>query len=133
MKRRGFLGFMGGVIAAPKALPKGIEAASMKALEIPGLAMGVERAIPMGVGVEASSKIGWASERLKKLVGLAKNEEEWKIRTFWINGLDEDTAVLKSMSIGSKMRRSRRIQYFRSKQQNETLFRGIMEGIFKDE
>jgi len=135
MKRRGFLGALGAVIAAPKALPKGIPAADLSQLDL-SVASGVTRMAAGGGGDHSMSlspklsRVDWAKEALKRLLGIHKEEEELNMRTMWVRGLDEDTAALRSMSLGAKLRRTKRVQYMREKRENERRLSGIIFGGF---
>lgn len=124
MKRRKFLGLLGGgVVAGPQAVKSAAEM-SMVDLRTQGIGAfaGATTAMP-----EAAQKT-WASERLKRLAGITAPEREYRIRNIDVHSLPEDIAVLRSVSIGTKIRMSRPVIYERSDRQERNWLDGIVKG-----
>ena len=123
MKRRGFLGFLaGGAVAAPAMAKQA--AASMADLSLPhGLAMtqGLSSAAGQLVGGyptdpgklwSPASEAADLGQMLLDLMGRKDHEE--RAAKQYINGLDPDLAVNRSMALHAKMAIQRRREYWRS-------------------
>lgn len=136
MQRRGFLGIVAGVIGTgPKALAKAAAPAGMEALKLTGVMQSIDNfdgEIPASDQGPDGQKAR-AKKWLKRLMGVNVKEEELKRRTQWIDGLDPDTATLRSMSIGAKIRRTRRLQYDQQKHERKLRYQGILDGWFNDD
>lgn len=128
MKRRLFLGLMSAVGAGgPKALAKAAAPVGLESLAVGTVATGVD--LHSSFEPDERRKES-ASKWLKQLLGISKEEDEFNMRCHYLHQLDPDTACLRSMSIGAKMARSQRIQYFRQKRMQERRYRGILSDIF---
>lgn len=131
MKRRLFLGLMSAVGAGgPKALAKAAAPAGLESLAV-GAASAV-MPISDPIGFSDHSQQETAKEWLKKLLGTSKEEDEFRMQSQHVNMLDPDTAALRSMSVGAKVARTKRIQYYAAKRLSERRYRGVISGIFKN-
>jgi len=131
MKRRLFLGLMSAVGAGgPKALAKAAAPAGLGSLAVGAATTALPLADPVRFSEEHQRDT--AKEWLKQLLGMSKEEEDMRMRSLHVSLLDPDTAVLRSMSIGAKVARTRRIQYYSAKRLSERRYRGVIAGIFKN-
>jgi hypothetical protein len=130
VKRRSFLGALSAVAASPKAVAKAA-APTFNDLSLPGIAASV---FPPGDGVEASgrmSRMDRAKADLNKLLGKSAERVRHERHNFYINGLDPDTAGLRSPSLGAKIRMTRRIQYEKREEREKGYLHGILSGWFE--
>lgn len=125
MKRRNFLGALTAVVGAgPKAVAKAAAPATMEALSLTGIsAMGEEvQSVPF------REDKTYAQNALAKLLGKSKQQHERERKNYHIYSLDPDTAGLRSVSLGSKIRMSRRIQYAQGLRREEYHLTAIVRG-----
>ena len=123
MKRRAFLGFLGGAAVAGPQAAKSAAEMTMADLRFPGIAGNAMGSL--GGRVASGPDIGWAKSQLAKLVGLGVKEREVKKMRYWSDGLSPDVAVLRSVSLPRKIAMSKDRQ-FEASLRNE---RGYLEGV----
>lgn len=110
MKRRAFLGFLGGAAAAgPKAMA---DAAAMSELRM-GKSWG-PLTPTFAPAVPDVDRLSWQKKALKRLLGMSAQEKEFRRANFTISEIEPEVAVLRSMAFTSKIRRSRDIAFERS-------------------
>lgn len=113
MKRRNFLGFLGGAAVAGPGMAK---AAAAKAVEDLALGGGIGMPASFGgglgpgpsgfVGQSASgaiSQIVRAQNMLEKIAGMTAAERTKRKQQMHVGALDPDLAAYRSMSIGARM------------------------------
>lgn len=123
MERRSFLGFMGGAVASVPAMAKvAAQSLTMKDLTLPGVvpkglgwfnedppeeysSLGIPQAVPG----ESRTKM-WAWRSLRALKKMNPWTRAFRERSFRMDGLDPNTASLRSVALSQKIRISRRIQ-----------------------
>lgn len=107
MKRRGFLGLMGGALAAGPSMAKEAVTQTMADLSVPGVG------IPYGMGgmpPGAQNAADPYNERehlqgqLRKLLGKSAAEKLREKKTMGVNMLDPDLAAMRSFSLSARMR-----------------------------
>lgn len=130
MKRRSFMGLLGGVVGAgPKGVVKLAAPASMEsALGLAGIsAMGGGDTSP-DVGMGDSTH--YAKRVLQRLALPGSLKEKIQRDRHWISALDADTASLRSVSMGRKIAMSRRIQYDQHLRQQRTWYQGVVDKLW---
>lgn len=106
MKRRGFLGLMGGALAAGPSMAKEAVTQTMADLSVPGVG------IPYGMGGmpgQTSSNAPYDERehlqgQLSKLLGKSAAEKLREKKTMGVNMLDPDLASMRSFSLSARMR-----------------------------
>lgn len=116
MKRRGFLGLLGGAAVAGPGMAKQAVAAGLGDLMLPGVGSG---ALAFGMGappMAASQSAGgnWAVGRLSKLVLRTAAQHEFHMKRQYVSSLDPDLAVNRSMALHMKVRLQREREYWRN-------------------
>jgi hypothetical protein len=135
MKRRAFLGFLGGAaIAGPSAAKTAVE---MTTADLSLSKMGLAYS---GVGMATASKaIGegfeydhksWAKDALKRMVGVTAAERFRKKQQFYSDGLDPNVASLRSVSLTNRIRISRDHQFERSEERERHYLEGVIAGLW---
>lgn len=131
MKRRLFLGLMSAVGAGgPKALAKAAAPVGLESLAVGAASAVMPISDPIGFSDDSQQET--AKAWLKKLLGTSKEEDEFRVQSQHVHMLDPDTAALRSMSVGAKVARTKRIQYYAAKRLSERRYRGVIAGIFKN-
>lgn len=128
MKRRGFLGLLGGAVAAgPAGVADAVtpQALKLRHLGIAGTLARVDEASPSDAG-----RADWAKQRLKKLLGWGSEAREMRRRRYWLEGLEPDVAALRSVALSQKVRISRRIAFERDEAQQKTYLEGVIAGLW---
>lgn len=107
MKRRGFLGLLGGAVVTGPSMAKEAVAQTMADLSVPGVG------IPYGMG-ELSQSITTATssfdkrshlqDQLAKLLGKTAADKLREKRQTGVNMLDPDLASMRSFSLSARMR-----------------------------
>lgn len=123
MKRRAFLGFLGGAAVAGPQVAKSAADMTMADLRLPGIAGNAMGSL--GGPVASGPDTGWARSQLAKLVGLSAKEREGRKMRYWADGLSPDVAVLRSVALPRKIAMSKERQ-FEASLRNE---KGYLEGI----
>ncbi len=140
MKRRAFLGFLGGAAVAGPTAAKSAADMAIADLAVADLAVGNVAFPSMGASLDGaaggmnaatSSNIGWATERLRKLVGASDAEQRQKFRDFYVATLDPNIASCRSLSLTTRIRVSKRIQFDRQNEDRRTYLQGIIDGLWE--
>lgn len=116
MKRRGFLGLMGGALAAGPSMAK--EAvAGLESLAVPGQIAGAEEFVKSGWGstsiggypVDADHSHGdWLREEIAKITGMTDQRKREIMANMTVRHLDPDLAVNRSFSLSAKVEMQKR-------------------------
>lgn len=128
MKRRSFLGALSAVAASPKAVAKAA-APTIDSLQLTGIAASMFHDAE-GIATGRMTRIERAKLDLDKLLGKSAERIRHERQNFFINGLDPDTAGLRSPSLGAKIRMSRRIQYEKREASAKGYLHGVLSGWF---
>lgn len=128
IQRRGFLGLIGGVVASgPKAATETISSLSLdKVGTLAGLAGGEN---PVPYPGDDSYRREWAAGQIAKRLLRTKLQMDDKCRRWRISALDADTASLRSMSLGAKIKRSTRIQFKEFDDQQGDMLQQVLAGL----
>lgn len=129
MKRRSFLGFLGGAVAAG---PKAVQAApaTMADLRVPDVMLGgssqfLDRALPAEQGFKSEAK-----EQLKRLVGMSVAERQRLKNEHYIGELDPHVAACRSASLVTKIRMSRELDFERHQRRRGDYLQGVLDGLW---
>lgn len=122
MKRRSFLGLLGGAVAA------GPQSLGDLSLERMGITTQLAtRSMEEPVGSNAGQQ-RWAKDRLKEIMGWPDKAVSLRKKTSYLHGLDPDVAALRSVSLTNKVRMSRELQFQRDLEAEKARLFGIVEG-----
>lgn len=122
MKRRGFLGFLGGAaVAGPSMVKNATAQTTLADMHPPGITMSGMSGIS-GPMESPGTDIAYQAQRMARW-NLLKLDPNWlarKKRERWIDGLDPDLASYRSFSLGAKIRaqRARNFEAWLSGQDN---------------
>lgn len=125
MNRRGFLTALGIGAAAPKQVIN----ETIGSLNLEGLATTALSASRIPGGAIDSDGVGWAQARLAKRALRSFLDIQEERSTFDIHELDVDTASLRSVSLSSKMRISRRLQFEASESRTDRYLKRVIAGL----
>lgn len=110
MKRRGFLGFIGGAAVAGPGMARAAVTPVAESLSIPGVGMSaVYGGMPSGP-IEESDVVGEVVRlraRLARYIGRSAEELARERKTVSAHTLDPDLAAMRSMSLDYRMRMQR--------------------------
>lgn len=113
MKRRGFLGLLGGAAVAGPGMVKQAAASGIEAMALPGIPMNL--ADPPDYGGTSGLMPGdvydhgkYLREELAKLVGISDEDRREQIASQYISALDPDLAVNRSFSLAYKVQEQKR-------------------------
>lgn len=128
MKRRAFLGFLGGAaVAGPQAAKS---AAQMTMADTSFAGLGLARNMgALAAGSESPDK-SWAVTSLKRLVGMSDVEVARRKRGHYVDGLDPEVASLRSVSLVHKVRMTRDRAFERRNQDERTYLEGVIAGLW---
>lgn len=140
MKRRGFLGFLGGAAVAGPGMVKGAAAQGMEAMSV-GSAAGMIDFAPDApyYGGTASASSGeippshpkhWIQRQLSEFMGATAEElQEQRLRTR-VHMLDPDLATNRSYSLDAKMRIQRDRDFKRNREaQKHSIMRDMKDAM----
>jgi hypothetical protein len=130
MKRRTFLGFLGGAAVAGPQAAKSAAEMTLADLHAPGVSL---NATMGGIGAEPKEDYGhsakeYAKDKLKKLLGRSAKQVALERRTKWLDGLDPEVAGLRSVTLPNKIRMSRERAYDRAMRADRDTLLGRIEG-----
>lgn len=126
MKRRAFLGFLGGAAVSGPTVAKAA-ASDISSLSIPSI--GAPNS-PMSGGVwdVPSSDNSWAKQSLKRFLGKTAEQIAYEKRDIHVSSLDPNIACLRSVALGRKIEMTRTIAYERREKMHEWNLRGHIAG-----
>lgn len=129
MKRRSFLGFLGGAAVAGPQAAKSAAQMTMVDLQIPHLGDGVpSHGLFSSKAASSYDPKEWARDALNKLTGRSAMEAAKRRREYQIYALDANVAALRSMTLVNKMRLSKEVQFARSERDYRSHLEGIIAG-----
>ena len=134
MKRRNFLSFLGGAaVAGPtaaRAAASTIGMADLAPLGVNMLGSGSMGQAAVGA-YDTYDHINYAKEGLKKLVGLSSIARERRKREHYFQGLDPDTASLRSISLTSKIKIAKERSFEAQERNQRSYFQGVIDGLWE--
>lgn len=134
MKRRSFLGFLGGaVVGGPKVAQSAADKLSGIGLGL-GNAHGMEVASYSGYAIPPDAPLDattFAKSALKTLLGKSEEQIAEERRRIYISNIDPDIACLRSMTLTSKIRLQRKVAHNQMQSHEEKRLREILtKGFF---
>lgn len=132
MKRRGFLGFLGGAVAAGPSMAKQA-VAEVASLSIPnGLPTLPDFGFEKSVGYPVSDSGEWEVLGLAELVGLTREQHAERMRGGRVHMLDPDIQSWRSISLSAKIQIQRERTYWRDYHNRKTfLERAVAASVGK--
>lgn len=128
MKRRSFLGFLGGAAAAGPSMAKGAADIAMSDLRLAGSMYG-DGSASAGYPITASgSASSWAKESLERFLGKTPDMIAYEKRGRSVHALEPDVASMRSLSMRAKVSMSRDRQYERATRQEHENLLGHIAG-----
>ena len=130
MKRRAFFGFLGGAAVAGPSVAKSAAQMTVSDLNLrqAGVAM-------LGSGLDAaesqcvrSDPKTYATKELARFLGKTPTQRAREKADHYVNGLDPEIAVLRSVALPAKIRMTRAVDYERSVRNRKTYLEGILAG-----
>lgn len=125
MKRRAFLGFLGGAAASGPAMAKAAGEVTIADLSVGSYSSGGE---VLYASVSSKDDKSWAKSQLTHLLGKSAEQIAREKRDYYISSLDPDTASLRSVSLGGKIRMQKARSYEMNCKREEERYRGILAG-----
>lgn len=133
MKRRKFLGFLGGAAVAGPAAAQTAATAAMSDLAIAGnIAYGGLGAPTMGMSISPEGgNHSWAKEQLKRLLGRSAVERSMRKQRHGIYSLDPHYAACRSISLVNKIRLSIEADFERNEARERTYYQGVIDRLWE--
>lgn len=135
MKRRGFLGFLGGAAVAGPSMAQHAVAQGIEAMALPVLPFGGPEGYPTGgMGIDASGRpydhAEWLRDRITQVMGISEEERRDRINGWNVVSLDPDLAVNRSFSLAAKVQMQKRRNFERSiASEHRSLVRELTEHL----
>ena len=134
MKRRSFLGFLGGAAVAGPSMAKQAVAATLSDMSVAGLSGGLlQQGLAQPVGGYASSvgHLEWAATQLAKLGMRTAEQHAFHVRRQSVSTLDPDLASYRSMALHQKISIQRQRDYWRSLEHERGYLQATIAGWFE--
>lgn len=132
MKRRKFLGFLGGAAVAGPAAAQTAATAAMSDLAIAGgVGFGAPSAPMVDMSIGPSDNTSWAKEQLNRLLGRSAVERAMRKQRHGIYSLDPHYAACRSISLVNKIRMSRDADFERSECREKTYYQGVVDRLWE--
>ena len=130
MKRRAFLGFLGGAAVAGPSAAKSVAEMSLSDLSLRLAGMGVLSGAPEGGGCVdgAINNRSYAKEALARMMGKTAHQRAKDISGQYVDGLDPEIAGLRSVALHTKVRMTRVSNYERSEKRALSYWEGVLAG-----
>lgn len=125
MKRRAFLGFLGGAAVSGPTVAKAAAADMSSLALIPGAGDMPDQ--PMGYA-SASGSNSLAKEALKRFLGKTAEQIAYEKRHYHVAMLDPNVGSLRSVALRHKIEMSRAIGYAKRERLEEANLRGHIKG-----
>lgn len=128
MKRRNFLGLLGGAAVAGPSMAKQAVASGLEATQVSGgfgdAAVGTASSkiyggLSVADGISAYNHGDWLRERIKELTGISKEDRRERIAGMYVSALDPDLAVNRSFSLSRKVSIQKERDFDRQLEQNK--------------
>lgn len=141
MKRRGFLGFLGGAAVAGPSMAKQAVASGLEAMQVSGGphpvappgAYSIGRSLGENIGYEEPSPMDadhWAQRQLREFLGMSDEDKKQRRLEQHVHALDPDLVANRSFSLSAKLRIQRDRDFARSMASQEIdLRREIAEAM----
>lgn len=130
MKRRGFLGFMGGAAVAGPGMVKEAAAKTLADLSLGGIG-GFPPSSPYPSGaINSLGQMEWASKELAKLGLRPAAQHAFHKRRTQVHSLDPDLASYRSIALHRKISIQRERQYERELRETKSYFEATVAGWF---
>lgn len=142
MKRRNFLGLIGGAAVAGPSMAKQAVASGLEAAQVAGgfgnTAIGmagsqVYSGSPIADGISAYNHGDWLRERIKELTGMSKAERRDRMAGMYVTTLDPDLAVNRSFSLSRKVIIQKERDFDRQLEQNKRSLKRELADFLKRE
>lgn len=128
MQRRKFLSLLGvGAVTAPVSA-KAVADTAFADLKMAKMGISGAGLIAPAGPQSTSSGISWAKPALKKFIGKSARQKQMEAKRQWVDALDPQVATLRSVSLHSKIRMTRRTAYERSQEAERTWLEGVIAG-----
>jgi hypothetical protein len=134
VKRRGFLGFLGGAAVAGPSMVKQAASARIADLNVASLSGGI--GLPPWGDAAPNSSIGpggdhaWEITRLTKLLSRSAEQHDWHRKRMMVQALDPDLGSYRSMALHHKIRQQRVRNYAREFDNERTGLEAAIAGWF---
>jgi hypothetical protein len=141
MKRRGFLGFLGGAAVAGPSMAKQAVASGLEAMQVGGGMDAMAKGSPWVAGQSLAENIGyeepspmdddhWTQRQLREFLGMSDEEKKHRRSEQHVHALDPDLVANRSFSLSAKLRIQRDRDFARSMaNQEHYLRREIVDAI----
>jgi hypothetical protein len=133
MKRRGFLGFLGGAAVAGPSMAKQAVAATLSDMSVVALSGGaLDQGLsqPVGGYGSSSSHLEWAASQLAKIGMRTAEQHAYHALRQPVVTLDPDLAGYRSMALHQKLSIQRDRNYWRSLEQERGYLQAMVAGWF---
>lgn len=132
MKRRAFLGFLGGAVASGPAAAK--TAAQMTLADLsPGPTAYLSNSL--GESAQAPDDGEWrvarATDRLKQILGMTDTARAMAKKRHYISALDPGIASLRSVTLHRKIEMSRAVDFERQQHNEKTYLEGFLARLWE--
>ena len=132
MKRRGFLGFLGGAAVAGPSMAKQAVSATRADMNLAGVAsttMGLVGSQASGAPYPEPYSDDWGM-RVAKLAMRSQAEHQERQRNQYISGLDPDLTTYRSFALHTKIAMQKKRDYWRSIENEKSWLQRRIDGIF---
>jgi len=134
MRRRGFLGFLGGAAVAGPSMAKQAVAATLSDMSVAALSGGVlDQGLsqPIGGFASTSGHLEWAATQLAKIGMRTAEQHAYHARRQAVVTLDPDLAGYRSMALHQKLSIQRERNYWRGLEHERGYLQATIAGWFE--
>jgi len=134
MRRRNFLGFLGGAAVAGPSAAKTAAGATMGDLSLLNAGAGWTSTLYHGSAgsmVSGPDQTGWARESLKRLLGRTAIERAMNKRRHSIHSLHPHYAACRSVSLVNKIRMSKDADFEREEALQKSYLQGVIDKLWE--
>ena len=130
MKRRAFLGFLGGAAVAGPAAAKSAGEMALSDLTLGSAAQYANAVSATTAGLYPGNDRSWEKEQLKRLVGKTAEQASYERQRHMISALDPCVGTLRSVALHRKIEMSRILSYDREQRKERTWLEACISGLF---